>query len=125
VRKDRVDRQDDILDLRLEDSRANSAQIRQTRPDSSLGLSHVQYESLENMQVVPFSLGSGPEPERQWSGPRANMEHARQSRPDSGVGSQVKVLKTLQCVPFSVGSVLNLRTTTSQKCAAVPRRARI
>jgi len=30
---------------------------------------------------------------------RANMAHTRQSRPDSGLGSHVKVLKTLQVVP--------------------------
>ena len=33
-----------------------------------------------------------------------------------------RVLK-LRAVP--IGTVLNLRTTTSQKCAALPRRARI
>ena len=27
--------------------------------------------------------------------------------------------------PGTIGTVLNLRTTTSQKCAAVPRRARV
>ena len=32
------------------------------------------------------------------------MAHARQSRPDSGLGLQVKVVKTLQVVPYSLGS---------------------
>ena len=35
---------------------------------------------------------------------RANVAHVRQSRPDSGLGFQVKVLNTLQGVPFSLGS---------------------
>ena len=33
--------------------------------------------------------------------------------------------KNLQLKNVPIGTVLNLRTTTSQKCAAVPRRARI
>ena len=37
---------------------------------------------------------------------RANMEHIRQSRPDSGLGFQVKVRKTFQVVPSSLGSGL-------------------
>ena len=32
------------------------------------------------------------------------MAHIRQSRPDSGIGFHVKVLKTFQVVPFSLGS---------------------
>ena len=66
------------------------------------------------------------------------MAHIRQSRPDSGLGFQVKVLHTLQLFPLRseadakpklravpIGTVLNFRTTTSQKCEAGPRRARI
>ena len=34
-----------------------------------------------------------------------NMAHMRQSRPDSGLGFQVKVLTTIQGVPFSLGNV--------------------
>ena len=33
--------------------------------------------------------------------------------------------RTLKRRAVTIGTVLNLRTTTSQKCAAVPRRARI
>jgi len=54
---------------------------------------------------------------------------------DSGLVFQVKVRETLQVDPSSLGSGerdqrvrradLNLRTTTSQKCEAVPRRAHI
>ena len=32
------------------------------------------------------------------------MAHIRQSRPDYGLGFQVKVLRTFQVVPFSLGS---------------------
>ena len=32
------------------------------------------------------------------------MAHVRQSRPDSGIGFQVKVLKTVQGVVFSLSS---------------------
>ena len=35
---------------------------------------------------------------------RTSMAHTRQSRPDSGLGFQVKVLKTFQVVPSSLGS---------------------
>jgi len=38
------------------------------------------------------------------AGCRANMAHIRQSRPDSGCGFQVKVLKTFQVFPSSLGS---------------------
>ena len=41
---------------------------------------------------------------------RANMAHIRQSRPDSGLGSQVKVLKLLNVVPFSLLSLGTRRT---------------
>ena len=79
---------------------------------------------------------------------RANVAHIRQSRPDSGPEFQVTVLKPFQVFACSLErvflweatrehntlsrvtspesyTVLNLRTTPSQKCAAVPRRARI
>jgi len=40
---------------------ANSAYVRQSKPDSGLGLSHFQVEVLKTFQVVPFSLGrTGP-----------------------------------------------------------------
>ena len=35
---------------------------------------------------------------------RANVAHIKQSRPDSGLGVQVKVVKTFQVVPTSLGS---------------------
>jgi len=35
---------------------------------------------------------------------RANMAHIRQSRPDSVLDIQVKVLKTFEVVPSSLGS---------------------
>ena len=35
---------------------------------------------------------------------RANMAHIRQSRPDSGLGFQANALKTVEGVPFSLGS---------------------
>ena len=35
---------------------------------------------------------------------RANSAHIRQSRPDSGLDLHLKVLKTFQVVPFSLGS---------------------
>jgi len=35
---------------------------------------------------------------------RANMARKRQSRPDFGLGFQVKVLKTFEVVPSSLGS---------------------
>ena len=35
---------------------------------------------------------------------RANSAHSKQPRPDSGPGFRVKVLKTCQVVPFSLGS---------------------
>ena len=38
---------------------ANSAQIRQSRPDSGLGYSHFQANIFQAFQVVPFSLGCG------------------------------------------------------------------
>ena len=39
--------------------RANSAQIRQPRPDSGLDLGHVQAKVFKILKVVPFSFGSG------------------------------------------------------------------
>ena len=36
----------------------DSAQIRQSGPDSGVGLSTFQYASLSTVQVVPLSLGS-------------------------------------------------------------------
>ena len=35
---------------------------------------------------------------------RANMAHTRQSRPYSGLNFKVNVLKTVQAIPFSLGS---------------------
>ena len=35
---------------------------------------------------------------------RANVVHIRQLKPDAGLGFRVKVLKTFQVVPYSVGS---------------------
>ena len=40
--------------------RANIALIRQSRPDSGLGLSLVQVKVFKPFDVFPFSLGSGP-----------------------------------------------------------------
>ena len=54
------------------------------------------------------------------------MAHKRQSRPDDGLDFQVKAMKTCYVVPSSLDSgtcmvtVRTLRTTTSQKYAAVP-----
>ena len=76
---------------------------------------------------------------------RTNVAHTRESRPDSGLGFQVKSARTFENFPTSLGSAafsgwlpwvtsqwsphlapnLDLRTTTSQTCEAVPRRARI
>ena len=39
---------------------AHSTQIKQSMPDSGLGLSHFQGKVFKIMQGVPFSLGSGP-----------------------------------------------------------------
>ena len=56
---------------------------------------------------------------------RLNMAHIRQSRPDSGLSLRVKALK-FEVDPSDENlRVLNFRTTALQKCAAVPRRARI
>ena len=35
---------------------------------------------------------------------KKDVAHIRQSRPDSGLGFQVKVRKTFQVVPYSLGS---------------------
>ena len=61
-------------------------------------------------------------------GVRANMAHARQSSPDYGLGlSHFSGKSPLEYshTPQPEEDVPNLRTTTSQKCAAVPRRARM
>ena len=67
------------------------AHIRQSRPDSGLGLSHC--------------AGVG--------GSDAEKENGSTKRLDAESANDVAVKQ------------LNLRTTTSQKCEAVPRRARI
>ena len=59
------------------------------------------------------------------------MERIRQSRPDYGLGFRVKVLTTFQEVPSSLGSGLSATDLPKgcrcdfQKCAVVPRWARI
>ena len=47
------------------------------------------------------------------------MAHIRQSRPDYGLGLQVKVVKTVKVVPFSLGSGA---TSTLHDCPKVARR---
>ena len=79
-----------------------------------------------------------------------NVAHIRQSKPDSGLGfrdlsergttraedaqgtptqshisTNTLVYENYSSHILEIGGVLNLRTTTSHKCAAVPRRARI
>ena len=52
---------------------------------------------------------------------RANMAHGRQSRPESGLCFQVKVLKTFQVVPSSLGRVFScVMMQTSAPCAIIP-----
>ena len=47
---------------------------------------------------------------------RANVAHTRQSGPDSGLSFKVKVLKTFQVVPSSLGSgIVNSATMYSKK----------
>jgi len=56
---------------------------------------------------------------------RANSAHIRQSIPDAGLGFQVKVLKIKFFPVRSAAEWWGTDPTTSQKCEAVPRRARI
>jgi len=49
-------------------SRVNMAHIRQSRPDSGLGIRHVQVKVFKGFQVVPSSLASGPKPYRSGAG---------------------------------------------------------
>jgi len=61
-----------------------------------------------------------------------SLNDFRDMRTENGSNQGRNLALTLLFVPNSLdsgwwvtGTVLNLRTTTSQKCAAVPRRARI
>ena len=49
-----------------------------------------------------------------------DMAHTRLSRPDSGLGFQVKVLKTFQMVPSSLGSGHAVSDPVSSRKLKIP-----